>query len=112
MYVERGLRWREVLEGWRLYVERLCQRAGELLGEVRVVVFGSVARGDWSADSDIDVLVISPNAPEDPWERAEVAAALREAAGEAAALLELHIVRPEQYLGWYRRFIDAEVGVC
>jgi len=83
-----------------------------LLGEVRVVVFGSVARGDWSADSDIDVLVISPNAPEDPWERAKVAAALREAAGEAAALLELHIVRPEQHLGWYRRFIDAEVEVC
>ena len=45
MYVERGLRWREVLERWRLYVERLCQRARELLGEVRVVVFGSVARG-------------------------------------------------------------------
>jgi hypothetical protein len=45
MYVERGLRLREVLEGWRLYVERLCWRARELLGEVRVVVFGNVARG-------------------------------------------------------------------
>jgi len=56
MYVERGLRRREVLERWRLYIERLCQRAGELLGEVRVVVFGSVARGDWSADSDIECL--------------------------------------------------------
>jgi len=78
-----------------------------LLGEVRVVVFGSVARGDWPADSDINVPVISPNAPEDPWKRAKVAAALRE-----AALLELHIVRLEQYLGWYRRFIDAEVEVC
>ena len=77
MYKERGLRRRKVLEGWRLYVERLCQRAREMLGEVRVVVFGSVARGDWSADSDIDVLVISPNAPEDTWERAKVAAALR-----------------------------------
>jgi len=29
-----------------------------------------------------------------------------------AALLELHIARPEQYLGWYKRFIDAEVEVC
>jgi len=29
--------------------------------------------------------VISPNAPEDPWERAKVAAALRKVAGEAAA---------------------------
>jgi predicted nucleotidyltransferase len=112
MYVERGLRWRRILEGWRQYVERLCAKAQELLGEARVVVFGSVARGDWAADSDIDVLVISPNAPEDPWERARVAAALREAAGEAAPLLELHVVKPEQYLGWYRRFIDAEVEVC
>ena len=56
--------------------------------------------------------MISPNAPEDPWERAKVAAALREAGGEAAALLELHIVRPEHYLGWYRQFIDAKVEVC
>jgi len=32
MYVERGLRWREVLERWRLYVERLCWRAREMLG--------------------------------------------------------------------------------
>ena len=71
-----------------------------------------MAREDWSADSDIDVLVISPNAPEDPWERAKVAAALKEAAGEVAALLKLHIVRPERYLGWYKQFIDAEVEVC
>ncbi len=112
MHIERGLRRRQVLESWRRHVKRLCVRAAELLGEARVLVFGSVARGDWSADSDIDVLVVSPNAPEDPWRRAEVATALREAAGEAASLLELHIVRPEQYLGWYRRFIDAEVEVC
>jgi len=45
MYIERGLRRREVLERWRLYVKRLCWRAKELLWEVRVVVFGSVARG-------------------------------------------------------------------
>jgi hypothetical protein len=45
MYVERGLRWRRILEGWRQYVERLCAKARELLGEARVVVFGSVARG-------------------------------------------------------------------
>jgi predicted nucleotidyltransferase len=112
MHVERGLRQREVLENWRLYVERLCGKARELLGEVTIVAFGSVVRGDWSADSDIDVLVISPSAPEDPWERARVALALREAAGEAAPLLELHIVKPEQYAGWYKRFIDAEEAVC
>ncbi len=35
MYIERGLRRREILERWRLYVERLCQRARELLGEVK-----------------------------------------------------------------------------
>ncbi len=112
MYIEGGLRRREVLENWRLYVERLCGKALELLGVVRVVVFGSVARGDWSADSDIDVLIISPNAPEDPWERARIVVALREAASEAASLLELHIVTPEQYLRWYKKFIDVEIEIC
>nr|KJR72789.1 MAG: DNA polymerase subunit beta [Thermoproteus sp. AZ2] len=112
MYIERGLWRRRILENWRSYLAGVCKRAAELLGEVRVVVFGSVARGDWAPDSDIDVLVISPAAPDDAWERAAVASALREAAGEAAPLLELHIVKPEQYLNWYKRFIDVEVVVC
>jgi len=103
---------RHVLENWRTYVERLCQPAKALLGDAKIIVFGSVARGNWAPDSDIDVLVISPNAPEDPWRRAEISLALKDAAGEAATALELHIVTPQQYHNWYKKFIDAEVEIC
>jgi len=29
-----------------------------------------------------------------------------------ASLLELHIVTPEQYLRWYKKFIDVEIEIC
>lgn len=34
-----------------------------------VVVFGSVARGDWNDESDIDVLVVADDLPDAPLER-------------------------------------------
>jgi len=60
--------WRAGVRIWRGCGGRHRRR----WGEVGVVLSGGVA-GDWSADSHIDVFVISPNAPEDPWERARVA---------------------------------------
>lgn len=39
------------------------------LGVHAVVVFGSVARGDWHADSDIDVLVVADGFPAAPQAR-------------------------------------------
>ncbi|RFA97157.1 nucleotidyltransferase domain-containing protein [Pyrobaculum aerophilum] len=112
MYLQYLLARRRVLENWRKYVEALCAVAKALLGEARVIVFGSVARGDWAPDSDIDVLIVSPNAPDDPWKRAEISLALKDAAGEASSVLELHIVTPRQYEDWYKKFIDAEVEIC
>ncbi|MGC9170490.1 MAG: nucleotidyltransferase domain-containing protein [Thermoproteus sp.] len=112
MYLQHYVTRRRVLENWRTYVERLCTPARALLGEARVAVFGSVARGDWAPDSDIDVLIISPNAPEDPWRRAEISKALKDAAGEASTVLELHIVTPRQYEEWYKKFIDKEIDIC
>jgi len=42
--------------GLAAFVERLRQRYGEEL--LRVVLFGSKARGDFDAESDVDVLVV------------------------------------------------------
>lgn len=55
-------------------VERLRAFATEELGarpEVReVVLIGSLARGDWSARSDADLVVIVDSAKEPGWDRA------------------------------------------
>lgn len=44
----------------------------EILGPSVGVVFGSVARGDFHAASDIDILVISVNIPISPLERTSI----------------------------------------
>lgn len=50
---------RERLDRARAFAAQLP----ETLGVVAVVVFGSVARGDWNSWSDIDVLVVAEHLP-------------------------------------------------
>jgi len=107
-WVERRV---ERLRNWRNVAEVVCVVVKRFLPDASVYVFGSVARGDWSADSDIDVLIISGSVPEDEWERAKIAVAVKEALG-SPAVVELHFATPEQYREWYAKFIDVFVEVC
>ena len=53
-------------------IRRYCEVLHNLLGDrlVSVMLFGSVARGDWDKNSDIDVLVIAEGWDDRPvWER-------------------------------------------
>lgn len=52
------------------------------LARWRALVFGSVARGDFTAESDTDVLVISDELPAGVRERIDVLFAVREVAPE------------------------------
>lgn len=60
------------------------------IGVVGVVVFGSVARGDFHEESDIDVLVVATRLPGDPRDR------LR-ALGDWPGRLEPVVWTPEEY---------------
>lgn len=60
------------------------------LGTVAVAVFGSVARGDFHEESDVDVLVVASHLPDDPRDR------LR-ALGEWPAPLEPVVWTPAEY---------------
>ena len=41
-------------------VEQLVRRIIELVHPLRIILFGSAARGEMESDSDIDVLVVMP----------------------------------------------------
>ncbi len=41
-------------------IEQLVQHIIELVQPLRIILFGSAARGEMGADSDIDVLVVMP----------------------------------------------------
>jgi len=57
------------------------------------------------------VLIVSRSVPEDEWERARIAVAVKEALG-SPAVVELHFATPEQYREWYAKFIDVVVELC
>jgi len=52
-------------------LKRLKEYAGKALakGAKTVILIGSLARGDYTAFSDADILIISDNAPSNPLER-------------------------------------------
>jgi len=99
---------------WRRYMGYFAQAARRLLGpEVRVLVFGSAARGELTADSDIDILLVVPRVPESASERAAlVAQMLAEAEKRGMPWwypVEVHWATPEELERWYRRHLDAVV---
>jgi predicted nucleotidyltransferase len=57
--------WEERKEYFENYLEwgkKIKEIAQKILGKkVKVLIFGSIVRGDWTPDSDIDVLIISKN---------------------------------------------------
>lgn len=63
--MEWGERSVERLRNWRNVAEVVCAVVKRFLPDASVYVFGSVARGDWSADSDIDMLIVSRGEGED-----------------------------------------------
>lgn len=103
---ERALERKKFLAEWREHVKRLAEGARRLLGEARVLAFGSVVRGDWCVESDVDVLIVSPGVPEDAVERVKMKMRLMELL-EVHAPLELHLASPEEFEHWYKRFIDV-----
>ncbi|RTG91725.1 nucleotidyltransferase domain-containing protein [Thermus scotoductus] len=88
MSLERALAQRAkereaLIQMARRYAERVRAR----LKEARVFLYGSVARGDFNLESDLDLLVVAPSLPKDPLERARLLFALREGPEEPKGLL-------------------------
>ena len=97
---------KEILAHARDYVreiKEICVK--EIDKNCRVILFGSIARGNHRIDSDIDVLIITELA-NDIWKRAEIAVKIHGGLGFSDPL-ELHIATPKIYEEWYKRFIDV-----
>ena len=97
-------RYRRELE---VHLSTIRRLAVEYFGpEVRVYLFGSVLRGDYGPQSDIDVAVVLKRRPSVE-ERAAFRSRLREELGLFHPF-EIHIVSEEDWVGWYGRFIKGE----
>lgn len=52
--------WRLNMQSEPEAIEQLIQRIVEIVHPLRIILFGSAARGEMGTDSDIDVLVVMP----------------------------------------------------
>ena len=70
---ERERLWRKLLDQASEWARELAERLearGIRVTEVKL--FGSIARGSWSRESDLDLLVVSPDWPEDYTQRLSI----------------------------------------
>lgn len=99
--MRRGVRARllraEMVRRWREWIPRLVQAASEILGEgVEVYVFGSAAEGKLTAASDVDLLLVVDEVPDDFFELERLKREVEERAGlPRRHPFELHLVDRE-----------------
>ncbi len=88
------------------YVKEIKNMLQESLSDVKVLIFGSVVRGNYKPNSDIDILVISSLMPEGPFAQAEFKLRIKEQFPDAP--FEIHLITPAEYNSWYKNFIKDE----
>lgn len=101
--------WRKYYEKPRVYVEKIKSTVRKLDPQARVILFGSIVKGGMKPDSDIDVLVVTRLA-ENLNDRLKLRIEIAREIGECTPF-EIHIVTPEEYEGWYKKFIDKYIEV-
>jgi len=78
-------------------IDRVSNAAKGLLCDAVVRVFGSVASGDYTPASDVDILITSQNVPRGAMARAELKVALEKQAGlPPINSVEIYLVTPEE----------------
>ncbi|MBI2060809.1 MAG: nucleotidyltransferase domain-containing protein [Nitrospirae bacterium] len=108
--IERANRRTEYFRRRRSYLKEIKRLARRMVPGARVFLFGSVARGDFWINSDIDVLIVSPSMPKKTMERSKLSADIHHEIGYGSPF-EFHLVTPSE-MKWYDRFIDKKIEVA
>lgn len=86
-----------MLKEWRDWSRKVAEAAVETIGKVEVYVFGSVARGEATGGSDIDLLVVAQRLPASTMERARLRLKIEEEADlPKYHPFEIHLVTHEE----------------
>ncbi len=103
-YTESSILRARMLREWREWVRRIARVARELIPDAEVYVIGSIIRGDYTGGSDVDVLIVSPNAPKTLLSRAKVKVLIEERLNlPHYHPFEIHVLRPEEAEAYLRR---------
>ena len=103
-FLDSSMRRTEMVRNWRVWIEKIARIVKELLPDAEIYVVGSVARGDYVASSDVDVLVVAPSVPSDLRKRAEIKVLIEDKLQlPYYHPFEIHLLRPEEAEPYLRR---------
>ena len=102
--LETQKRKREYFKNYEFYSRKIKEIAERILRDVKVIVFGSIVRNEYTPDSDIDILIISKNLPEDIEKRAEIRTSIKSTL-DSFSPFQIHLATPEEFENWYKNFI-------
>lgn len=106
LLAERNEARKKYLQNYLLYAKKIKEKAKRILTKPIVLVFGSVVKGEYLPNSDIDILVISPDAPDNLSESARIKLELTK--DFEPGIFEIHLVTPQRYENWYKNFIKND----
>jgi len=100
-------RKRDYFENYNFFCQEIRRKAEELLGKIRVIIFGSLVKKKSGPRSDIDILIISENLPEDWEERRKIRREIKFQIGLFSPF-QIHLATPIEFERWYKKFIKKE----
>jgi predicted nucleotidyltransferase len=113
MEIQRKIveRERKYFESVMDYVEIIKKVVKTELGNsAEVFLFGSIVRGDFIiGKSDIDVLIVSENAPKTVSGQTEIRVKALKEIGDIAAPFEIHFANKDTFNDWYKKFIKDDI---
>jgi len=110
--VEALLERREMIINWRKWAKKIANEVKEVLPDAEIYVIGSVVRGDYTGGSDVDVLIISSQAPQKARERSRLKIIIEERLDlPYYHPFELHVLKPEEAGLYLRRAKDYVVKI-
>jgi len=88
------------------YGKKIKQAALRLLPDARVILFGSAVKGEYQADSDFDILIITDQQLKNPFAQAKIKVEILKLFSDGP--FEIHISNKEQFEKWYSRFMKKD----
>ena len=93
---------------YKKYSSEIKNKAKQLLGEVKVLVFGSVIKNSYNiVNSDIDILIISDRLPEKSEERSRIKVEIKSVLPPFNPF-QIHLATKKEYENWYKNFIKDD----
>lgn len=107
--IEKRKREKKYFKNYLEWAKKIKKEAEMNLGDVKIILFGSIVKKQAGQGSDIDVLIISSELA-DPQERSKIRAKIFKKIGFDSPF-ELHLITPQEYKDWYSHFIKEKIEI-